>query len=187
MIKLKFNILKEDGEDIALFGLGLNKAITSNLDNVILLEDNKTKLINVANKLSKMDGGHNKFLESIVVWIDAKLPEYVWSQFDTYRIGISKQSESKMHTLMKDQLTQDDFEDDIDSELLIKLNILITNNEFDSLIKLLPMSFLQRRIITTNYKTLRSIYLQRKHHKLKQWTYICNNIITQLKRPQWIE
>jgi len=186
MIKVK--VIRECGEDIALFGLGLNKSLTSKYENIEdISREDKDKLEKLADKLAKMDGGHNKFLESISVWLDIKLPEKVWSQFDTYRVGMSKQSESKMHTILNRDLTQSDFDSPIKDNTLNYLNQLINfSKNIDLITNELPMGFLQRRIIATNYKALRTIYLQRKDHKLKHWEVICNSLTTQLKHPDWI-
>ena len=54
-------------------------------------------------------GGHDKFLESIQVWFVMDMPRYFWQEFDTYRVGGSKQSESTMYTLGKRKLSTSDF------------------------------------------------------------------------------
>ncbi len=168
-------ILKESGYDQALLGLSLsyNKPI----------QDMK-KLSRV---LYKKDGGHNKFLESICIWLDTKMPRYWWQEFDTYRVGVTKQSESTIHTIFKRELTQDDFVEDVNKLLLNSLNTVIVmyqradNKEdkeklFRWIKRNLPEGFLQRRIICTNYKALRGIIKQRENHKLGEWIYFCNYI-----------
>jgi len=74
-------ILEEAGYKHALYGISLsyNKDI-----------ENMEK---VSKSLCKLDGGHNKFLESIVVWLEINAARYWWQEFDTYRVGITKQSE----------------------------------------------------------------------------------------------
>jgi len=82
---MRIQVLEESGLSHALLGLSLNK--NQPLDNMLTLSD----------KLASKDGGHNKFLESIAVWLDITAPRYWWSQLDTYRAGVTKQSESTMH------------------------------------------------------------------------------------------
>ena len=180
-------ILNECGYEEAMLGLGLNKALTSGYmtweDIPLSLRD---KLHSIAGKLSVMDGGHNKFLETMAVWLDMDAPLYFWKQFDTYRVGISKQSESTMHTLMDRHFISDDFEG-LSSEDIDRLNKHIDDKDFDRLNKELPQCFKQRRIVCTNYKTLRNIFLQRKTHKLSEWKTFCEKIKAGLKYHYFID
>lgn len=128
----------------------------------------------VALKLGPKDKGHNKFLESIVVWMEIEAPRFWWSEMDTYRVGMSKQSDSTMHTLKRQNLTQENFEYPIPHEYLYHLNKLIADNAFIGYIKNdLPDGFIQGRSVCTNYKVIRHIILQRHNHKLPQWLYFC--------------
>jgi hypothetical protein len=142
--------------------------------------------------------GENKFLESIYIWLDVDAPRFWWQEFDTYRIGISKQSASTMHTICKKELMQDSFEDPIFDESLYQLNLAIyywkneTNiekkKELFSIIKNnLPEGFLQRRIVCMNYKCLQNIYIQRKDHRLPQWRFFLSNVLRHIEHPEFIE
>lgn len=168
---MQVKIIEEHGFQSAMLGLSLNKKQSV---------DNMQK---VAMKLGSCDGGHNKFLESITVWLDINAPRFFWSEFDTYRVGVTKQSESTIHTLEKEKLTNDNFEYPIPQEHLDFINKF---NE-DSIVPLyrtkniLPEGFLQRRIVTTNYKTLRNIINQRQNHKLPQWKEFCQYLKDNLK------
>ena len=127
---MEVHIVKEHGYKEALFGLGLSYELSSDFN--LIDEDIHNydwiklwrKLDKVAQKLAKKDGGHNKFLESIVLWVDIDAPRYWWSEFDTYRVGTTKQSESTMHTITKRVLTPDDFETPILDATLDFLNEL---------------------------------------------------------------
>ena len=46
------------------------------------------------------------------------------------------------------------------------------------LIRLLPESWLQTRTVTLNYENLRSMYSQRKNHRLTEWHSFCNWILS---------
>lgn len=167
---MKVEILEEAGFKWAMLGLSLNK------------NKRPEDMEKVAIKLGEMDEGHNKFLESIVVWLDITLSRDVWSEFDTYRVGVTKQSQSTMHTLKKTRLCQDHFEDDIPQFQLEFLQDLINSDaEISTIKKQLPEGFLQRRVVCTNYKTLRNIYMQRKNHRLPQWKEFCEHLKTNLK------
>lgn len=160
---MQIKIIKECGFDEAMLGLSLSYST-------------KKDMFPVALKLCNKDGGHNKFLESMIVWLDINAARYWWSQFDTYRTGTSKQSESTMHTLMKRELNESDFELHIPSHILNELNYCIKNKEFNCLKNILPEGFLQRRIVCTTYKTIRNIIIQRRNHKLSEWKYFCKEM-----------
>ena len=172
---MNVKILNECGYNEALTGLSLSYNV-----------EDTSALAQIANKLAGKDGGHNKFLESMVVWIDIDAPRYWWSQFDTYRTGTSKQSESTMHTILKRQLVQEDFESPILRSTLEDLNFTIKLKNLDDIKNLLPEGFLQRRIVCTNYKVLRSIYKQRFTHKLPQWQTFCNTVLENVEFPEFI-
>lgn len=137
-----------------------------------------------AKKLCKRDGGHNKFLEQIQVWMIIRAPLYFWKQFDTYRVGISKLSKSTMHTLMKRSLTNDDFEFNPTIDCLADLNQSRLDKNFHQMQGDLPQSFLQTRMVNTNYKVLRNTLLQRKGHRLKEWEYFITEVKSQLNNPE---
>ena len=145
----------------------------------------------VALKLGAKDLGHNKFLESIVVWMGVEAPRFWWSEMDTYRVGITKQSDSTMHTLTRRPLTQEDFEYGCDEQYLNFLNhrIILCKKGLITIAELkndLPEGFLQGRSICTNYKVLRNIILQRWNHRLPQWQLFCFTLMSELKHIKYL-
>jgi len=144
------------------------------------------KMDRVADRLAHKGNGHNKFLESICVWQDITAARDWWSQFDTYRIDITKQSESTMHTINKKPLTQENFATRVKEDYLEYINNLIEDKAPVAIIKkALPESFLQRRIVRTNYMTLQSIVRQRHNHKLGEWHCYCSHL-ERLPNKQWL-
>jgi len=140
------------------------------------------KMPSVALGLSSKDGGHNKFLESMMVWVDIEAPRYWWSQFDTYRAGVTKQSDSTMHTLKRKPLEQSNFEKPIDPLYLEVLNSMISANlPIDDIKGALPESFLQGRTVCMNYKAIRHMILQRRTHKLPEWQMFIECMSDQLR------
>lgn len=174
---MRIRILKEAGLEEALLGLGLSYGKTKYVFEVALNEELYALLV----KLHDKDGGHNKALESICVWLDITGPRYWWQQMATYRIGTSTQSESTMHTLGTKELFQEDFEQPIPKDMLTILN---SNYCVLERKRLIPESFLQRRIICTNYKALRHIINQRKHHKLAEWKQFCEHVLTHAQHKE---
>ena len=173
---MKVDILEEGGVKEAMLGLSLS------------YNQPQDKMLRVADKLATKDGGHNKFLESVCVWLDVSASLAFWGQFDTYRIGVTKQSESTMHTLGKRALVPSDFARFISTRELNALNRDIGFAASKGEAKyLLPQSFIQRRVVCTNYKTLRNIYQQRHQHKLVEWQEFCVDILLGLKKGEWLK
>lgn len=168
--------LKESGYDEAALGFSLSYNST--------VERAKQLFPSYAFK----QGGENKFLESIYVWLDVTAPRFWWQEGDTYRVGCSKQSASTMHTLLKNKLNQEDFEYPVDEEYLKFLNnwIFSENRNIEQIKNSLPEGFLQRRIWCLNYKTLQNIYNQRKNHRLPQWHFFIDEVLNQLDHPEFI-
>lgn len=132
---------------------------------------------------------HAKFLRQIVVWVDITAPRFWWSEFDTYKIGTTANSQSTMHRLMKDGIKEEDFcfifgEDEIANKAMrnyIKeINDLINlynslepgdikEQYFEKIKAMLPEGYMQTRTISLNYEVLRNMYRQRKNHRLSEW------------------
>lgn len=197
---MRVKVLTEAGYEAALFGCGLSHGVTSGMDFKadfkpyihevdgdvldVLCTKEFTRMERVTKKLAHMDGGHNKFLESIIVWLDVTAPRGWWQEADTYRLT-SKQSESTMHTITKRPLTHDDFHaGQITDSHLHFLNHLISEENWESVKLHLPESFLQRRIWRVDYKTLRNILLQRWNHRWKLWREFCEAVLEQVGYPE---
>jgi hypothetical protein len=140
----------------------------------------------VMRRLCARDGGHNKFLESIMLWMDVTAPRHFWQQFDTYRIGITKQSGSTMHTLLRAPLSQSDFEAPLPIETLARLNELVSAGDLVRLKNELPEGFLQRRVVCTNYKVLRTMVAQRRTHRSPCWRVFCDAVVRQAEHPEFL-
>jgi len=167
-------VLEEAGYEWAMLGLSLS------------FQQDPARMPEVARRLAPKGNGESKFLESIVVWLDIRAPRYWWQQFDTYRVGVTKQSESTMHTITKRPLTQEDFAAPIPKEWLEELNRFIEAKEWRRVKELLPESFIQRRIVYTNYQTLRRIVAQRRDHRLPEWWKFIFQLLQQLEHPEFI-
>ena len=162
-------------------------------ENVTLGENDKC----LAQRLIKAGSEHRKFLRQIMISFDVVAPTYWYLEFDTYKVGVTSNSCSKMHKLMSRPLTLDDFSlDYIPGECIEMVNLVRVLNEamdiyhhfdeykqkgelsesltdkkqvFLTVLQLLPMSYNQRRTVTMNAENLLNIVNQRSHHKLKEW------------------
>ena len=52
---------------------------------------------------------HRKFMRMITVYLDITGPLYWWKEFDTYRVGVEKNSCSTMHKIHAKEFTPEDF------------------------------------------------------------------------------
>lgn len=181
-------IFHESGEQAALYGLGLSFGVTSNIDPVdfmytTLHEGVANRLLMRARRLSGLGNGHDKFLRMLRVDLLITAPLYWWKQFDTYKVGTVTQSESTMHTLMKSPITQNMFESGLHPDILNILENMRLAGNFDGLNNLLPHSFLQTRMVSTNYAVLQNIIRQRRGHKLREWREFISTILDQCNHP----
>ena len=172
---MKVKVLEESGYNWAMLGTSLSR------------EQPLTNMPRVCENLASKNGGHNKFLEFIVVWVDITAPRYWWQQMSTYRIGSSWLSESTMYTITKKELTQENFESPIPEEMLNQINQTIKMGNLEEVKNILPEGFLQRRIMVTNYKALKNIVDQRHNHKLSEWRYFCKEILSQLQFSEFLK
>ena len=179
-------IVEEHGHTTAVEGIGLSYNITD-----------FDRLVNIGGRLAHRQGGHNKFLESIGVWLDIRAPRYWWQEFDTYRVGMTKQSESTMHTLFKKELFPSDFTPETPPRCIALLNTQIRlyrdaedPDIRDHLLRCikaaLPEGYLQRRIVFTNYKVLQHMCWQRRHHRLEEWHTFIEVLKRDLQKPDYV-
>ena len=134
-------------------------------------------------KLIKSGSDHRKHIRLIDAWMEIQAPLYWWKEFDTYRMGVDKVSESTMHTIMNEEITQEDFDlsawDDNEFARGLIVNLcdeLRLRGEFDRLNQLLPQSYLQTRIVKCSYEALHNMYQARHNHKLIEWRYFCRKL-----------
>ena len=179
-------VLCEAGFKEALFGLSLSYRTLTPLEingTKRYFDDDQhfLKLCKIAETLAFKQGGHNKFLESMQVWLLIRGSLSFWKQFDTYRVGTTKQSESTMHTLKKRALTENDF-----TKETFCIPTINQNFSIDEMRDSLPSGFLECRVVNTNYKTLQNIIHQRKNHKSKKWNTFIEMLLKQVKFPQFL-
>ena len=139
-------------------------------------------------QLANAGPSHAKYRRYINVTVDITAPLYWWKEFDTYKIGTVANSESTMHTVMRDEFYIEDFSNEhLDDEALMTLSRLvyklncwrleyittehpeIRKRIWYKIIQLLPSSFNQRRTVQLNYEVLAHIWKDRKNHKLDEW------------------
>ena len=156
-------------------------------------EVNDARSISRAIKLANTPNGsgHNNFLKGIIVQFDLQYPEYFSPQLQRYHWIDIVSSQSKMHRITSKRLTKDDFTESVMQATIVCLNTNIDRyNNLDSeeqdkkkklfnyIISNLPSGYLKWMGISTNYLQLKTIYSQRRTHKLNEWQEFCNWIET---------
>ena len=151
---------------------------------------------------AKQGSGHDNFLKGIIVQFDLQYPQYLTPQLQRYNWIDIVSSQSKMHRLTSVKSIQNNCNIFVLGSIINEINILISlYNEdnfpstyidyseedvhinskedcFKYIISNLPMGYELWMGITTNYLQLKTIYKQRKTHKLDEWKYICNWVET---------
>ena len=131
---------------------------------------------------------HRKFMRMITVYLDITAPLYWWKEFDTYRVGVEKNSCSTMHKIHAKEFTLEDFSCEklydplgdlrpiVDRLNVYRERYLKTKDKNDwwQMIQLLPTSYNQKRTVMLNYEVLANIYKSRRNHKLDEWHTLCD-------------
>lgn len=185
---MKVKILEEHGYESALRGMAYSFKDRA-LDPDIWWQEQRERAVKRAPKLAPMEGGHNKFIRQIEIWVDIEAARAWWSEFDTYKVGTVTQSESTMHTLSKRQPISEDFEEGT-PEAIVNAFIecwQIYKSDVTALKHCLPEGFLQRRIVKMNYANVKNIISQREGHRYKFWKPFIEQLKSQLEHPQFVE
>ena len=141
--------------------------------------------------------GHDNFLKGIVVQFDWKFTPKLSVEVERYHFIDFVSSQSTMHKITKFDLDKayikyvdkrciDVIKEKV--EEYNKLSTMVTTSDLDSTIKhteLLKEKYLEilysnpcgiflTARMTTNYQQLKTIYQQRRNHRLPEWQWYCN-------------
>lgn len=127
---------------------------------------------------------HANFRTGIRVSFDIEYPNYISPEMQRYHWFDIVTSSSKMHRLM-----QMDFDKCYNQyvtqttinqmkQLIKAYNDNKTEENFMTVLSNCPQGIMLFMRISTNYEQLRTIYLQRKNHKLPEWRLFCEWIST---------
>lgn len=147
--------------------------------------------LDLMQRLYKAGTEHRKYLRQIFVSMDITTSQTVWSQLDTYKIGVTKNSCSKMHRIHVKPFEMSDFSHEGISEvggttmgafttvletlesLRKRYNATHEKKYWRAMIDLLPMGYNLRATVTMNYENVMNILNQRSNHKMDEWTDFC--------------
>ena len=151
-----------------------------------------------------MGEGHDNFLSGIVVNFDFTITNKMWVEAERYHFFQIVSSQSTMHRISKIGENRNNFDSHVDTRTLSILNEKIA--EYNRLVSLatpddlnvtqkrdellkeayldilmnVPAGLKLTARISTNYRQLKTIYYQRKNHRLPEWRKFCNWMETEL-------
>lgn len=128
--------------------------------------------------------GHDQFLTGIVVQFDLMFSIKAWVEAERYHFLDFVSSQSTMHRIEKfEPLMQ--CNEYVDAETIAvlqrKLEAYRADPTPENRLRLLyniPTGFRLTARMTTNYRQLKTIYSQRKNHRLPEWRWFCDWIKT---------
>ena len=136
--------------------------------------------------------GHDNYLNGIIVQFDLTFTNKAWVEAERYHFLDFISSQSTMHRICKFDLDKAyiDYVDprmiEIMKEKVSDYNKLQSENPSNPVLKekyleILysnPAGFRLTAKMTTNYRQLKTIYKQRRYHRLPEWQAFCDWILT---------
>lgn len=131
--------------------------------------------------------GHDGFLKGILVTFDIRYPQYWTPEAQRYHNFEIIMSTSKIHNLTKN-MNKDDYKSSfnkyVDDDLIERIRSYAQNFNnaekedkyywFMKTLSNLPMGYELQMTVNTNYLQLKTIFEQRKNHRLKEdWGEFC--------------
>lgn len=128
--------------------------------------------------------GHDQFLTGIRVAFDLTFTVKAWTEAERYRFLEFVSSQSTIHRIARFDLDEQ-YNECVDPRMIAIMNELKDRyNETqdpEDYLRLLysnPCGFKLTARMTTNYRALKTIYSQRKAHRLPEWREFCRWIET---------
>ncbi len=126
--------------------------------------------------------GHDQFMTGIRVAFDLTFTVKAWTEAERYRFLEFVSSQSTMHRIAKFDLSKqynkyvDPRMIEIMNELKDRYNETQDPEDYLRLLYSNPCGFELTARLTTNYRALKTIYSQRKNHRLPEWREFCKEI-----------
>lgn len=157
--------------------------------------DTKTLTAELTPRIAKLataekGAGHDQFLTGIIVQFDLTFTVKAWTEAERYHFFDFVSSQSTMHRITKFDVDKqyikyvDPKIINIMKKKIEKYNTLLETMTKEQLKEMYleilysnPCGFQLTAGITTNYRQLKTIYAQRKDHRLPEWREFC----------QWLE
>lgn len=167
-------------ENLQVYGLE-NSFRVSKFPMLAKTEKANTDITDRIKKLSSAPkgSGHDNFLKGIVVQFDLTFSNKAWVEAERYHFFDFVSSQSTMHCISKMDI-RDCCNEYVTLETIneverLKSNYLAdpTAENYLRLLYNVPSGFQLTAGMTTNYQQLKTIYSQRKDHRLPEWRNFC--------------
>lgn len=133
---------------------------------------------------SPVGSGHDNWLNGIIVQFDLTFTNKAWVEAERYHFLDFVSSQSTMHRITKFDLDRAyiEYTDprmiEIMQQLVDQYNANPTPDNYLKVLYSNPAGFKLTAGMTTNYRQLKTIYYQRKNHRLPEWRVLCEWIAT---------
>lgn len=128
--------------------------------------------------------GHDNWLNGVVVQFDLTFTIKAWTEAERYHFFDFVSSQSTMHRIASFEL-EDRYDRHTDQRTIEIVKELVTRynetHDQDDYLRCLmsnPCGMKLTAGMTTNYRQLKTIYAQRKNHRLPEWRAFCSWIET---------
>lgn len=120
--------------------------------------------------------GHDCYLKGIIVQMDVEAPQYWWQQFQRYHFLDIISSQSKMHKIIE-MFDINKSPKNVLPSIWSEFGHMVYKYknkqiDMDELLANVPMGMEYVAGVTTNYLQLKTVYNQRKYHKLQMWSEV---------------
>lgn len=126
--------------------------------------------------------GHDQFLTGCIAQFDLTFTVKAWTEAERYHFFDFVSSQSTMHRISQFSLDEQysEYTDsrivDIMHELQEKYNETHNREDYLRLLYSNPCGFMLTARMTTNFRQLKTIYYQRKNHRLPEWREFCRQL-----------
>lgn len=133
---------------------------------------------------SPVGSGHDNWLNGIIVQFDLTFTNKAWVEAERYHFLDFVSSQSTMHRITKFDLDKAyiEYTDprmiEIMQQLVAQYNTDPTPDNYLKVLYSNPAGFKLTAGMTTNYRQLKTIYYQRKNHRLPEWRMFSEWITT---------
>lgn len=133
---------------------------------------------------ASVGSGHDNWLNGVIVQFDLTFTNKAWVEAERYHFLDFVSSQSTMHRITKFDLDKAyiEYTDprmiEIMQQLVDQYNADPTPDNYLKVLYSNPAGFKITAGMTTNYRQLKTIYYQRKNHRLPEWRVFCEWIET---------
>ena len=133
---------------------------------------------------ASVGSGHDNWLNGVIVQFDLTFTNKAWVEAERYHFLDFVSSQSTMHRITKFDLDKAyiEYTDprmiEIMQQLVDQYNADPTPDNYLKVLYSNPAGFKITAGMTTNYRQLKTIYYQRKNHRLPEWKMFCEWIAT---------